>query len=165
VGRQGACRTVGYEPLPDRDESDWIFRGGLGGAYPHHPSFTRAFLEEWKRPFQVQGTLDGFRAMSWYGIQGFQLSQLRTVRVPALVLWGSQDTVDSVPAGRKSAQALRAPFHLLAGPDISPCSPHPKRSHARSTHLRDAEAHSHSSSESTLAQATLVPFSRAKRCS
>jgi len=35
--------------------------------------------------------------------------------VPALVLWGVQDTVDSVPAGRKSAQALRAPFHLLAG--------------------------------------------------
>jgi pimeloyl-ACP methyl ester carboxylesterase len=35
--------------------------------------------------------------------------------VPALVLWGAEDTVDSVPAGRKSAQALRAPFHLLAG--------------------------------------------------
>jgi pimeloyl-ACP methyl ester carboxylesterase len=37
------------------------------------------------------------------------------VRVPALVLWGSLDTVDSVPVGRKSAQALRATFHLLAG--------------------------------------------------
>jgi pimeloyl-ACP methyl ester carboxylesterase len=93
--------------------SDWIFRRGLAGAYPHHPPFTRAFLEEWKRPFQVQGTLAAFRAMSRYGIQGFELSRLRGVRVPALVLWGSQDTVDSVPAGRKSAQALRAPFHLL----------------------------------------------------
>jgi pimeloyl-ACP methyl ester carboxylesterase len=95
--------------------SDWIFRRGLAGAYPHHPSFTRAFLEEWKRPFQVQGTLDAFRVMSRYGIQGFELSRLRSVKVPALVLWGAEDTVDSVPAGRKSAQALRAPFHLLAG--------------------------------------------------
>ncbi len=95
--------------------SDWIFRRGLADAYPHHPSFTRAFLEEWERPFKVQRTLDAFRTMLHYGIQGFQLSQLRTVRVPALVLWGAQDTVDPVPAGRKSAQALRAPFHLLAG--------------------------------------------------
>jgi len=95
--------------------SDWIFRRALAGAYPHHPSFTREFLEEWERPFKVQGTLDAFRTMLQYGIQGFQLSQLRTVRVPALVLWGTQDTVDSVPAGRKSAQALRAPFHMLVG--------------------------------------------------
>jgi pimeloyl-ACP methyl ester carboxylesterase len=95
--------------------SNWIFRRGLGNAYPHHPPFTHAFLEEWKRPFQVQGTLDAFRAMSRYGIQGFQLKRLHSVKVPALVLWGAQDTVDSVPAGRKSAQALRAPFRLLAG--------------------------------------------------
>ena len=95
--------------------SDWIFRRGLASAYPNHPPFTRAFLEEWERPFKVQGTLEAFRMMLRYGIQGFQLSQLRTVRVPALVLWGAQDTVDSVPDGRKSAQALRAPFHMLAG--------------------------------------------------
>jgi pimeloyl-ACP methyl ester carboxylesterase len=95
--------------------SDWIFRRGLAGAYPHHPSFTSAFLERWERPFKVQGTLEAFRMMLRYGIQGFQLSQLRTVRVPALVLWGAHDTVDSVPAGRKSAQALRAPFHMLVG--------------------------------------------------
>lgn len=90
--------------------SDWIFRRG---AYPHHPPFTRVFLDEWKRPFRVEGTLDAFRAMSRYGIQGFELSRLRSVKVPTLVLWGAQDTGDSVPAGRKSAQALRAPFHLL----------------------------------------------------
>ena len=29
--------------------------------------------------------------------------------------WGARDTVDAVPAGRRSARALRAPFHLLAG--------------------------------------------------
>jgi pimeloyl-ACP methyl ester carboxylesterase len=94
--------------------SDWIFRRGLSGAYPRHPPFTREFLEEWERPFKVKGTLDAFRSMLQYGIQGFQPVQLRAVRVPALVLWGAHDTVDSVSAGRRSAQALRAPFHLLA---------------------------------------------------
>jgi len=94
--------------------SDWIFRRGLSSAYPRHPPFTREFLEEWERPFKVQGTLDAFRSMLQYGIQGFQLAQLREVRVPALVLWGAHDTVDSVSAGRRSAHALQAPFHLLA---------------------------------------------------
>src|SRR5437870_427009 len=95
--------------------SDWIFRRGLAGAYPDHPPFTRQFLEDWERPFKVQRTLDAFRSMLQYGIQGFRLAQLRAVRVPALVLWGAQDTVDSVSAGRRSAAALRAPFQLLAG--------------------------------------------------
>ena len=95
--------------------SDWIFRRGLGGAYPNHPPFTHQFLEEWEQPFKVEGTLDAFRSMLKYGIQGFRLSDLRKVRVPALVLWGGQDTVDSVSAGRRSASALRAPFRLLAG--------------------------------------------------
>jgi pimeloyl-ACP methyl ester carboxylesterase len=95
--------------------SDWIFRRGLADAYPNHPSFTREFLEEWERPFKVRGTLDALRAMLRYGIQGFQLAQLRTVRTPAIVLWGAHDTVDSVSAGRKSAEALRAPFRLIPG--------------------------------------------------
>src|SRR2546426_1893536 len=93
--------------------SDWIFRRGLAGAFPMHPPFRSKFLEEWERPFKVQGTLAAFRATLQYGIQGFHLAQLRTVRVPALVLWGAHDTVDSVSAGRRSAQALRAPFQLL----------------------------------------------------
>jgi pimeloyl-ACP methyl ester carboxylesterase len=95
--------------------SDWLFRRGLAGAYPNHPPFTRSFLAEWQRPFEVQGTLDAFRSMLPHGIQGFRLSQLRTIRARTLVLWGARDTVDSVSAGRESAHALRAPFHLLAG--------------------------------------------------
>lgn len=95
--------------------SDWIFRRGLAGAYPNHPPFTDEFLDEWQRPFRVQGTLDAFRAMLVHGIQGFQLAQLRTVHTLALVLWGGHDTVDSVSAGRRSAQALRAPFRVIRG--------------------------------------------------
>jgi pimeloyl-ACP methyl ester carboxylesterase len=95
--------------------SDWIFRRGLADAYPNHPPFTREFLDEWQRPFDVQGTLAAFRAMLGDGIQGFQLAQLRAVHTRALVLWGADDTVDSDAAGRRSAQALRAPFRLIAG--------------------------------------------------
>jgi pimeloyl-ACP methyl ester carboxylesterase len=96
--------------------SDWIVRRALrDAAGPRHPPFTRGFLDEWKRPFEVRGTLDAFRSMLQYGIQGFHLSDLRLVRVRALVLWGEHDTVDSVSAGRASAKALRSPFRLLAG--------------------------------------------------
>jgi pimeloyl-ACP methyl ester carboxylesterase len=95
--------------------SDWIFRRGLAGAYPNHPAFTRRFLDQWERPFKVRGTLNAFRSMLQYGIQGFQLAQLHAVRVPAVVLWGARDTVDEVAAGRRSAHALHAPFDLLAG--------------------------------------------------
>jgi pimeloyl-ACP methyl ester carboxylesterase len=93
--------------------SDWIFRRGLDGALPYHPRFTRQFLEEWERPFEVQGTLDALRSMLRYGIQGFRLTQLHTVHAPALVLWGARDTVDPVSAGRRSARALQARFELL----------------------------------------------------
>lgn len=95
--------------------SDWIFRRGLGDAYPNHPPFTKQFLNEWERPFEVQGTLDAMRATLKYGIQGLHLGQLRSVRKRALVVWGARDTVDSVSAGRRSAAALRAPFRLLPG--------------------------------------------------
>jgi pimeloyl-ACP methyl ester carboxylesterase len=93
--------------------ADWVFRRGLSGAYPNHPRFTQAFLDEWERPFRAAGTLGAFRSMLRYGIQGFRLPQLRGVNVPALVLWGGRDTVDSVGAGRNSAQALHAPFHVI----------------------------------------------------
>jgi pimeloyl-ACP methyl ester carboxylesterase len=48
-----------------------------------------------------------------HGIQGFRLPQMDAVRAPTLVLWGADDTVDPVAAGRKSALALHARFELL----------------------------------------------------
>jgi pimeloyl-ACP methyl ester carboxylesterase len=96
--------------------ADWIFRRALREAYgPHHPRLTHAALVPWERPFRVEGTLDAFRAMARYGIQGFHLADLRRVRVRALVLWGQNDTVDSVSAGRASARALGVRFRILPG--------------------------------------------------
>jgi pimeloyl-ACP methyl ester carboxylesterase len=94
--------------------SDWIFGRGLRLAYgPTAPHFDAATIDAWQRPFGVAGTAAAFRTMFRYGIQGVQLNELRRVRVPRLVVWGADDTVDSVSSGRQSARALQARFVLV----------------------------------------------------
>jgi pimeloyl-ACP methyl ester carboxylesterase len=94
--------------------SDWIVRRALRGAYGKHPPrLNGEALEQWERPFKVKGTAAAFRSMLRYGIQGFRLADLRRVRTPRTVVWGADDTVDSVSAGRASAKALRAPFTVV----------------------------------------------------
>ncbi len=96
--------------------SDWIVRRGLEGAFGKHPPrLDGETLEEWERPFKVQGTAAAFRSMLRYGIQGFQLADLRRVHTRATVVWGADDTVDAVSAGRVSARALGVPFTLIPG--------------------------------------------------
>jgi pimeloyl-ACP methyl ester carboxylesterase len=48
--------------------------------------------------------------MLGHGIQGVSTATLAHVRVPAHVVWGSDDTVDSVSAGRRTAAIMHAPF-------------------------------------------------------
>jgi pimeloyl-ACP methyl ester carboxylesterase len=48
--------------------------------------------------------------MLGHGIQGVSTATLSQVRVRALVAWGSEDTVDSVSAGRRTATIMHAPF-------------------------------------------------------
>jgi pimeloyl-ACP methyl ester carboxylesterase len=96
--------------------SDWIFRRALRDAYgPRHPRFTHSVLRSWEQPFKVDGTLAALKSMARYGIQGYRLTDLRRVRARALVVWGQDDTVDSVGAGRTSARALGVPFRILSG--------------------------------------------------
>jgi pimeloyl-ACP methyl ester carboxylesterase len=95
---------------------DWLFHKGLRTAWgPGRPPLTPAFVEEWERPFRVQGTASAFASMLKYGIQGVSASTLEHLRAPALVAWGRHDTVDSVAEGRKTAALLRAPFVEIAG--------------------------------------------------
>jgi pimeloyl-ACP methyl ester carboxylesterase len=96
---------------------DWIFRRGLRSAYgPNAPPLTHAELEGWERPFRVAGTAAAFKQMLPGGIPGWTLDDLRHVHgVRTVVAWGTEDTVDSVSAGRASARALGAPFVLLRG--------------------------------------------------
>jgi pimeloyl-ACP methyl ester carboxylesterase len=92
--------------------SDWVVRRALSGALGPVPA-TAPVVERFERPFRVAGTPDALRELARHGIEGVTLDDLRRVRVPSLVAWGAQDTVDSVGAGRKTARLLHAPFVLL----------------------------------------------------
>lgn len=95
---------------------DWLFHKGLRTAWGSgRPPSTPAFVEEWERPFRVKGTATAFASMLKYGIQGVSASTLENLRPPALVAWGSHDTVDPVSAGRKTAALLHAPFVEIPG--------------------------------------------------
>jgi pimeloyl-ACP methyl ester carboxylesterase len=87
--------------------SDWIvgrvFRNawGLDPPQPDH-----ATLAQFERPFRVQGTEAAFKQLLANGIPGLNLGQLARLRVPHAVIWGANDTVDSVTSGRATAAAL-----------------------------------------------------------
>ena len=94
--------------------ADWLVRRALHSAYgPDAPPLDRSVLQEWERPFRVQSTQGAFKTLLSYGIQGFQLAELAAVRVPSIVVWGANDTVDSISAGRHTAAVLHAPFVLV----------------------------------------------------
>jgi pimeloyl-ACP methyl ester carboxylesterase len=50
-----------------------------------------------------------------YGIQGVSQQALRSVRIPSLVLWGADDSVDSPSAGRRTAGLLESRFQEIPG--------------------------------------------------
>jgi pimeloyl-ACP methyl ester carboxylesterase len=96
--------------------SDWIVGKALRGALgPHASKQTHAALERWKRPFRVSGTPAAFKQMLEVGVQGVTMHDLARVRVPRLVVWGQDDSVDSLSAGRATAAALHARLVVIRG--------------------------------------------------
>jgi pimeloyl-ACP methyl ester carboxylesterase len=94
--------------------SDWIVGRALRGALgPNAPKQTHAALERWEKPFRVAGTAAAFKQLFESGVPGLSLADLKRVSVPCLVVWGAEDSVDSVAAGRASAAALRSRFVLI----------------------------------------------------
>jgi pimeloyl-ACP methyl ester carboxylesterase len=92
--------------------SDWIVGKVVSGAWPR-AKLTHAVLENFEAPFRVAGTDAAFRSLLGHGIQGVSAADLKQVQTRRLVVWGAQDTVDSVSAGRKSATLLHARFVLV----------------------------------------------------
>jgi pimeloyl-ACP methyl ester carboxylesterase len=87
--------------------SDWLVRRVLRRAWRgHRPRLTHALLAVFERPFEVAGTSDAFRQIARHGIPGLSLRQLGRLRVPRAVVWGAEDDVDSLAAGRRTAAAL-----------------------------------------------------------
>ena len=94
----------------------WIFRKGLRSAWgPTSRSIPQAAIDQFERPFRVSGTASAFTSMLGHGIQGVSTATLAHLRDRALVVWGSDDTVDSVPAGRRTAALLHARFVEIPG--------------------------------------------------
>jgi len=90
-------------------QSDWVARWALKEAYGAYlPPLDSVTIDGWQRPLRVEGTRDAFHRLLGYGIQGYELSDLRSTDARALVVWGADDSVDALDAGRESARALDA---------------------------------------------------------
>lgn len=109
--------------------SDWIvgrvFRNAWG---PHPPEHEQPTLAQFERPFRVRGTEGALKQLLAGGIPGLTLTQLTHLRVPREVLWGADDTVDSLRSGRTTAAALHTQLQtipeaghlsMLARPDLT----------------------------------------------
>lgn len=87
--------------------SDWLVgmlvRNGWG---PNPPPLSHATLAQFERPFRVDGTDAALKQLASGGIPGLTLADLARLRVPRAVLWGADDTVDSLASGRVTANAL-----------------------------------------------------------
>lgn len=88
--------------------SDWIVGRVLRNAWgPSPPHFGHAILAQFERPFRVQGTDAALKQLLAGGIPGLTLTELARLAVPRAVIWGADDTVDSVASGHATASALR----------------------------------------------------------
>ena len=93
--------------------SDWIVRDALGSAWGAGRRIPNVAVDQFQRPFRVSGTAAAFRSLLGEGIQGVSSATLRRVHVRRLVVWGAQDGVDPVAAGRRTAMLLHARFVLV----------------------------------------------------
>jgi pimeloyl-ACP methyl ester carboxylesterase len=93
--------------------SDWVVGRVLRSAWgPKHAPTAHATLAQFERPFRVQGTDSALKQLLAGGIPGVTLSELGGLQVPRAVIWGAEDTVDSLASGRSTAAALHT--HLQA---------------------------------------------------
>ena len=94
--------------------SDWIVGRAVRNAWgPKRAPTGHATVAQFERPFRVQGTDSALKDLVAGGIPGLTLQQLARLRVPRAVIWGAEDTVDSLASGRATAAALRTRLQLV----------------------------------------------------
>jgi pimeloyl-ACP methyl ester carboxylesterase len=94
--------------------SDWLVGKVLRNAWgAHRPPITRSILRVFERPFRVDGTLGAFKAVAGHGIQGLSVAELRRLRIRRAVIWGADDHVDEIGAGRATARFLGVPLQIV----------------------------------------------------
>jgi pimeloyl-ACP methyl ester carboxylesterase len=94
--------------------SDWVVGRVLRNAWgPNPPRFTHPTLAQFERPFRVRGTEAGLEQLAAGGIPGLTLAELTRLRTPRAVIWGANDTVDSVASGYSTAAALDTKLQII----------------------------------------------------
>jgi pimeloyl-ACP methyl ester carboxylesterase len=94
--------------------SDWIVGRILRNAWGPTPAPTgHATLAQFERPFRVQGTDAALKQLAAGGIPGLTLRQLARLHIPRAVIWGADDTVDSLASGRSTAAALHTRLRTI----------------------------------------------------
>jgi pimeloyl-ACP methyl ester carboxylesterase len=90
---------------------DWPVRRLLRNAYgPHGPKLDDAEVDRWTDQLRAKDAREGLERMAKHGIVGYSRPELRRLRIRALVVWGSDDAVDSKSEGQATARDLRAQF-------------------------------------------------------
>ena len=108
--------------------SDWVVGHVLRSAWgPHPPALPHATLAQFERPFRVTGTASELKQLAGRGLPGVPLGQLSQISVPRAVVWGADDSVDSVASGRATAAALGVPLELVPGAGHLALLSHPAR--------------------------------------
>jgi pimeloyl-ACP methyl ester carboxylesterase len=103
--------TAVYRLITD---SDWYVGPILQNAWgPKSAPTGHATLEQFARPFRVQGTDSALRQLLAGGIPGLTHRQLARLRVPRAVIWGADDNVDSLASGRRTAAALHTRLQIV----------------------------------------------------
>jgi len=96
--------------------SDWVVRRVVRNAWgPGAPNLTHATLAQFERPFRMSGTVPSVRSLVAHGLPGVSLAGLARIKVRRAVVWGADDTVDSLASGRASAAALGVPLEVVPG--------------------------------------------------
>ncbi|MGH2895174.1 MAG: alpha/beta fold hydrolase [Solirubrobacteraceae bacterium] len=96
--------------------SDFVVRQVLERALGRdRPPITSAMLREFEPAVPGAGHRAAASRDAPPGIIGLDIAELPRVHVPATVVWGQYDSVDSPSAGRRTADALHAPFEVIAG--------------------------------------------------
>jgi pimeloyl-ACP methyl ester carboxylesterase len=98
--------TTAYRVLP---HSDWVVRRLLKNAYgPTHPALDATQINLWTDQFRAKDGRKALQGIAEHGIAGFTSEQLRATHLRALVIWGRNDNVDALSAGRQTAHDLQA---------------------------------------------------------
>jgi pimeloyl-ACP methyl ester carboxylesterase len=93
--------------------SDWLIRKIYSAQCgPACPRLDAAGIQQWRRPFQVPGALDGLWAMTragGIGLPATEVARLAHIPMPKAVVFGAGDAVFGQDAGAQTAARIGAP--------------------------------------------------------